>query len=573
MRNSTLVLLLNLFVLQIGLPQKAVVEGYVFEDGGRGYLNQVKVNFYEDSSNDFVGQAISNGEGFFTIELSKNKEYRLEAYKDIFEKKEMKFATSEDDKSFLKVVMRREEGYLFEVTLAPKRESEDIAVDGITGALIEVYNNTKKEEVLVLENHPDPDFKIQFKKGNHYTIMVRKSGYLVKRMEAFVNVDGCILCFEGVGEVKPGVTDNLTEGMAMGTLLANVELEPIFEGKIIELQNIYYEFGKSKLTKQAKEELKKLASILEDNKHLTVELGSHTDVRGSGPNNRELSNKRASAAVDFLTKERNVRTDRIVAVGYGESQIKNKCLPGVTCTEEEHGENRRTEIKILTMDESSMPLQSLSSMKREEEFERMVLEGGLEQVKIGEDGNSVEDLEINNKEEIKQKVEIEVDEDRKTVEAKEDVSKKTLKRAKEKVSNEELKPEKAVETSIEKAQIEEEVTSELIKEESVQVQKVIAKKEVELKNYEVDNKEADENFSGYRIVVHFSNFPISGDHEIYSKFDNVISFTTAEKNVLYMIGEFKNIEDARDYKASRVSGEFPGSYVVGFINGKKIKVE
>ena len=73
-----------------------------------------------------------------------------------------------------------------------------------------MYNNTTKEQVIKLENHPDPEFKLPMQKGNHYTILVRKKGYLAKQMEAYVNVRGCILCFEGISDVRPGVTENLT---------------------------------------------------------------------------------------------------------------------------------------------------------------------------------------------------------------------------------------------------------------------------------------------------------------------------------------------------------------------------
>ena len=38
--------------------------------------------------------------------------------------------------------------------------------------------------------------------------------------------------------------------------------------------------------------------------------------------------------------------ERITATGYGESELLNKCADGVTCTPQEHRENRRTEIFI-----------------------------------------------------------------------------------------------------------------------------------------------------------------------------------------------------------------------------------
>jgi len=39
-------------------------------------------------------------------------------------------------------------------------------------------------------------------------------------------------------------------------------------------------------------------------------------------------------------------------VGYGESIILNQCIEGVSCTDDEHRFNRRTEFKILDGPES-----------------------------------------------------------------------------------------------------------------------------------------------------------------------------------------------------------------------------
>ena len=43
----------------------------------------------------------------------------------------------------------------------------------------------------------------------------------------------------------------------------------------------------------------------------------------------------------------NLSPTRIVAKGYGESQLVNQCADGIPCSEEEHQANRRTEFKVL----------------------------------------------------------------------------------------------------------------------------------------------------------------------------------------------------------------------------------
>lgn len=48
--------------------------------------------------------------------------------------------------------------------------------------------------------------------------------------------------------------------------------------------------------------------------------------------------------------KRGIDGSRITARGYGESQLKNKCADGVQCSETEHQQNRRTEIKVTKFD-------------------------------------------------------------------------------------------------------------------------------------------------------------------------------------------------------------------------------
>ena len=176
------------------------LEGYVFESNNRGFLNLVKIEIKEKDGS-FTKKVISNKEGFFTCELPVGKEFTLVALKDVFEYKEMDFSTVDaKEKTFVKVELERSPGFLFEVTMAEKYVEGKEEINAITDALIEIYNNTADTSVLVLSKHPSHTFSYTFEQGNHYTVMLRKEGYFTKRLEAFVNVDGCIMCFEGIDD-------------------------------------------------------------------------------------------------------------------------------------------------------------------------------------------------------------------------------------------------------------------------------------------------------------------------------------------------------------------------------------
>jgi outer membrane protein OmpA-like peptidoglycan-associated protein len=108
------------------------------------------------------------------------------------------------------------------------------------------------------------------------------------------------------------------------------------------VENIYYDLDKANIRPDAAEELDKLVNFLKDNPNLTIELGSHTDVRNTDEYNLDLSQRRAESAVRYLV-ENGIEQSRVKAKGYGETRLIVKEAQD----EEEHQRNRRTEITII----------------------------------------------------------------------------------------------------------------------------------------------------------------------------------------------------------------------------------
>ncbi|MFC4212789.1 OmpA family protein [Pedobacter lithocola] len=96
----------------------------------------------------------------------------------------------------------------------------------------------------------------------------------------------------------------------------------------------------------AAKELDKLVKIFKDNPTIWIELGSHTDSRCNDEYNQQLSQRRASSAVQYII-DCGIDKNRISAMGYGESQLLNECSNGVKCSPADHQLNRRTEFKIV----------------------------------------------------------------------------------------------------------------------------------------------------------------------------------------------------------------------------------
>ena len=264
-------------------------------------------------------------------------------------------------------------GYLFDVVLhANSNQITDS--DEVLGARIEVFNNTTDETVLFLENHDVTSFQVNLEKGNHYTLMVRKEGYFNKRMEAYVDIEGCILCFDGLGSVEPNVTDAMNSGENTGALLANVNLEKIEMNKVIKIENIYYDYDKWDIRMDAARELDKVVTVLQEHPAILMELGSHTCSKGNDQYNLTLSEKRAKAAVEYIVGK-GVNADRISYKGYGETKLTNACKNGIQCSEKRHQKNRRTELKITgIMDVGTVQYESLQNivMRKREGNVRMM---------------------------------------------------------------------------------------------------------------------------------------------------------------------------------------------------------
>ena len=85
---------------------------------------------------------------------------------------------------------------------------------------------------------------------------------------------------------------------------------------------------------------------MNENPSIKIELSAHTDSRGSDSYNRKLSQNRAESTVNYLI-DHGISHKRLIATGYGESRLINKCLNDVYCTNKMHEQNRRVELKVL----------------------------------------------------------------------------------------------------------------------------------------------------------------------------------------------------------------------------------
>jgi outer membrane protein OmpA-like peptidoglycan-associated protein/opacity protein-like surface antigen len=112
-------------------------------------------------------------------------------------------------------------------------------------------------------------------------------------------------------------------------------------GDIIVLRGVNFDFDKASLTANAKSILDNVGDELVANPQINVEIGGHTDSRGSDEYNQQLSEHRAASVVQYLVG-RGVDSQRMTSAGYGETQPVAD-----NDTDEGRELNRRVELKIV----------------------------------------------------------------------------------------------------------------------------------------------------------------------------------------------------------------------------------
>ena len=189
----------------------------------------------------------------------------------------------------------------------------------------------------------DGTYRVELERDIRYVMMASARGYLNQNFE-----------------LKTGPEEKNE------TYIVDFYLSPI--SKPVVIDNIFYDFDKATLRPESQKALDEMIKMLNDNPNVTIELGAHTDRKGTDQYNERLAQRRAQSVVDYLIAG-GIDKERLEAKGYGESvpKVINKKMAksfdflkeGDVLTEEfiltlppEQQEmadqiNRRTEFKVL----------------------------------------------------------------------------------------------------------------------------------------------------------------------------------------------------------------------------------
>ena len=118
----------------------------------------------------------------------------------------------------------------------------------------------------------------------------------------------------------------------------------IFDAETVTIELLVnFENNKADVKPAYLNEIEKVASFMKQYPQTRVELAGHTSTVGDETYNQKLSEKRAKAVAKVLTEQFGISANRVSAIGYGESQLKN-----TNNSQSAHAENRRMEAVIAT---------------------------------------------------------------------------------------------------------------------------------------------------------------------------------------------------------------------------------
>ncbi len=217
----------------------------------------------------------------------------------------------------------------------------DVDENPIEDATVRIVGKDGLNEKVLAKK--DGTYRVELERDIRYVMMASARGYLNQNFE-----------------LRTGPEEKNE------TYIVDFYLSPISKPVVIE--NIFYDFDKATLRPESQKALDEMIKMLNDNPNVTIELGAHTDRKGSDQYNERLAQRRAQSVVDYLIAG-GIDKERLEAKGYGESvpKVINKKMAksfdflkeGDILTEEfiltltpEQQEmadqiNRRTEFKVL----------------------------------------------------------------------------------------------------------------------------------------------------------------------------------------------------------------------------------
>jgi outer membrane protein OmpA-like peptidoglycan-associated protein len=345
----------------------------VYDTDTKMPLDNTTLNYTDEAGNNI--ELVTNAEGIIAIDnIAVEYEYRFKTKRDGYNNNTVSYSTDVCDNEPSRLEIPLERPKIVDSTenvIAITPDKSRLSEDGSTvNADFDKSsdNGNSKNPKKILQSGTNKVGKICIIKGKVSLQSNKQSieGVLVSLKNGcdnsivtaysdkygnfqFTALEGCDYTIEGKKENMASKSKSLKNLNCKTNEIISTDLFMFTKGDVVEIENIYFDYGKFNIRSDARVELDKLVKLMREYPKMKIELGSHTDSRSPSDFNQKLSDERAKASSDYLFK-RGISRSRVEYKGYGETILVNNCVDGVQCSEAEHQRNRRTEIKILQMD-------------------------------------------------------------------------------------------------------------------------------------------------------------------------------------------------------------------------------
>ena len=294
--------------------------------------------YLKDEVGNIIQTAIVDVNGKVTFEIEPKKSYNITASKNEYTDNVASILTDNLTSNTIDATVKLDKmkGVSLYGLISDKNTKELIQdatvsiIDKNTGRVVFEGNTSKDGDFSkALEN-------VKVNETLNYTVSIKKEGYLSKTVDF-----STLIKTLDVVNLNDNLDVSLTK-IEVGSDLA----------KLVDVKPIYFDKSKYNIRKDAALELDKIVKIMNDYPTMIIELGSHTDCRGSIEQNQTLSDNRAKASANYI-RSKITNPERISGLGYGEAKLVSACpCEGTvksTCSEDEHQKNRRTEFIIIKL--------------------------------------------------------------------------------------------------------------------------------------------------------------------------------------------------------------------------------
>lgn len=312
---------------------KVIMSGTVTDLNTNDTLREATLNI-KNQSGEIVATLTTDAKGGYNVNLEPDQTYSVEVQKENHKNEQFNLNTDFNTPKVKQNVALENRPNVTYTGIVTDTKTKN-ALQGVKVTLKDLNSG---KEILITNSDVNGSFTkafqdLKYGETQKFEIKLEKKDYATKLIDF------------SYSPTKTGsVSINDLIDLSIGKVEVGVDLS-----KLMQLGDIYFDYGKFDIREDAAIQLDKIVSIMNEYPSMIIELGSHTDCRGAKDANKKLSDNRAKASADYI-RSRITTPTRISGIGYGEAKLKVNCpCEGKVvspCPEEEHAKNRRTEFIV-----------------------------------------------------------------------------------------------------------------------------------------------------------------------------------------------------------------------------------